>query len=95
VNGHTTGLPDLSYVAFNSAGIAADGPDRMIGTFWVQASATGTYTLSLDHAATSILSSDITEYTKNYSDAQLVVPEPATSALLVLGFGVFLKRRRS
>jgi len=95
LDGHTAGLPDLSYVALNSGGIPSDGSDRLLGTFWVQASAEDTYTLSLDNSATSVLSGDITEYAKTFSDAQLIVPEPATFTVLFLGLGILLRRRRS
>ena len=92
---HTAGLPDLSYVALNSGGIPSDGSDRLLGTFWVQASAEDTYTLSLDNSATSVLSGDIVEYSKTFSDAVLIVPEPASVSLFFLGLGILLRRRRS
>ncbi len=71
---HTVDMPDLSYVAFHTSGIPADDGERLIGTFWVQAGAEGSYPLSLDNSCTSILSGDLTEFGENYFDALLVVP---------------------
>jgi len=92
LDGHTGGLPDLSFVAFSTSGIAADASDRLVGTFWVKLDGDGPYTVSLDNAATSVLANDLSEYTKSFSDA--VIPEPTSVSLLLIGFGVFLKRRR-
>lgn len=95
VDGHTAGLPDLSYVAFSTAGIPT-GSDVLLGTFWVQlqSGATGPYTLSLNNSSTSILSSTASSYSLSYTNAQIAVPEPASIATVLLGAGVLLASRR-
>ena len=103
LDGHLPGMPDLSYtVMFTALGIPTNQGDRMLGTFWVSADATGTYPLSLNNDATVVytdLGDDPDDpFDITYHDAELVVsedgmiPEPAGSA--IMGLALLAARRR-
>lgn len=101
LDGHTPGIPDLSYtVGFTALGIPTNQGDRMLGTFWVSADSAGTYPLSLSNNATAVYTDLGESFAISFTDSELVVsggddgviPEPA--GLAVAGLAALLVRRR-
>jgi len=89
----------LAYKAVLSSGIPTGGTDRMLGTFVVQATTLGTYTLSIDPTGgvggTLLLAGLNTLNITSFTGADVTVtPEPATCLLGLSSLVMMLASRR-